>query len=131
MFGICQPTLFNQKQNVGWFLLRIVDLLRICLLYIISRHYFNTLLFINQQKRKTCPRNKYCRKDYLFWYRYVTLDRLHICFKMAPVVEIVSFDPPKTQKKTRSVIFSSNSKYRVYHWRIGRFHQKMICGASC
>ena len=45
--GICRLSLFNQKHNVGWFLLkRFVDLFRV---RYISRSHSNTFLLINQK----------------------------------------------------------------------------------
>ena len=49
--------LFLIKNNVGWFLLkRLVDLVRVRYAHIISRNHSNTLLLINLQKAKTCPK---------------------------------------------------------------------------
>ena len=43
--------------NAGWFLLRrFIDLVRVCSLHITSRNHSNTLLLINSQKTKTCPK---------------------------------------------------------------------------
>ena len=57
LMGICRSSLLNQKHNVGWFPPKsFVDLLRICYLNIISRNHCNTLLLINLQKRRTCPK---------------------------------------------------------------------------
>ena len=55
--SICQY-FFNQKQkNVGWFVLkRLIDLTSLSYLPIISRNNSNTLLMINLQKTKTCPK---------------------------------------------------------------------------
>ena len=49
--------LFLIKNIVGWFLLRrFVDLVIVWYLHIISRNRPNTLLLINLQKTKTCPK---------------------------------------------------------------------------
>ena len=57
VLGICQPSLINQKHNMGWFLLkRFVHLRRTFSLHIISRNHYNTFLFINMRKAKTCSR---------------------------------------------------------------------------
>ena len=48
--------LFLIKKIVRWFLLRLVDLVIIRYLHLISRNHSNTLLFINLQKTKTCPK---------------------------------------------------------------------------
>ena len=47
-------SILNQKPNMGWFLQRFVDLLRVCFLRASSRNYFNKFLLINLQKAKTC-----------------------------------------------------------------------------
>ena len=49
---MCRPCLLNQKHNIGWFLLRFVDLLRVFSLHIIGRNHSNTFLLINMQKTK-------------------------------------------------------------------------------
>ena len=55
--SIYRSSLLHQKHDVGWFLLkRFVDLLRVCYLLIISRNFSKTLLLINVQKTKTCPK---------------------------------------------------------------------------
>ena len=52
-------------------------------------------------------------------------------FKVAPVVEIASFDPPKKQIVSFFLGYSAFVlKYRVYHRRIRRFDQKIICASS-
>ena len=57
MMDICRPSLLDQTKNKGWFLLkRFVDLVRVCYLHIISRNHYNTLLLLNLQKTKTCPK---------------------------------------------------------------------------
>ena len=46
-----------KTKNVGWFLLRrFADLVRVCYLHIISRKHSSTLLLVNLQKTKTCPK---------------------------------------------------------------------------
>ena len=47
---------FLIKNNVGWFLLRFLDLIIVRYLHIISRNYSNTLLLINLRKTQTCPK---------------------------------------------------------------------------
>ena len=46
------------NKNITWngFYKRILDLVRVCYLHIISRNRFNTLLLVNLQKTKTCPK---------------------------------------------------------------------------
>ena len=44
---------FIIKSNVGWFLLKRVDLVIVAFLHIIGRNHSNTLFFINLQKPKT------------------------------------------------------------------------------
>ena len=57
MMDICRFSLLNQKQYVGWFLLKkFVDLVRVCYVHIISRNHSSMLSLINLQKRKTCPK---------------------------------------------------------------------------
>ena len=46
--------LFLIKSNVGWFLLKRVDLVIVRYLHIISRNHSNRLLLTNLQKPKTC-----------------------------------------------------------------------------
>ena len=46
-----------KTKNVGWFLLkRFADMVRKCYLHIICRNHSNTILLINLQKTKTCPK---------------------------------------------------------------------------
>ena len=46
-----------KTKNVGWFLLkRFVDMVRKCYLHITCRNHSNTILLINLQKTKTCPK---------------------------------------------------------------------------
>ena len=46
-----------KTKNVGWFLLkRLVDMVRKCYLHITCRNHSNTILLINLQKTKTCPK---------------------------------------------------------------------------
>ena len=57
MMDICRFSLLNQKQYVGWFLLKkFVDLVRVCYVHVISRNHSSMLSLINLQKRKTCPK---------------------------------------------------------------------------
>ena len=57
VLGICRPSFINQKHNMGWLLLkRFVHLCRTFSLHIISRNHYNTFLFINMRKAKTCSR---------------------------------------------------------------------------
>ena len=45
------------KSNVGWFLLkRFVDLVIVRFLHMISRSHSNTLLLMDVQKTKSCPK---------------------------------------------------------------------------
>ena len=44
------------KNNLGWFLLSIVDLVVVRYLHIIIRNHFSTLLLIYLQNTKTCPK---------------------------------------------------------------------------
>ena len=57
VLGIWRISLINQKNNIGWLLLkRFVHLCRAFSLHIISRNHSNTFLLINMQKTKTCSK---------------------------------------------------------------------------
>ena len=60
--------LFWIKNNVGWFLLRFLDLVIVRYLHIISRNHFNMLLLINLQKKLVQSKAMPLFCCYLFWY---------------------------------------------------------------
>ena len=56
---------------MGWSLSkRLVDLLRVCYLHMISKNHSNTLLLINLQKTKTCPKKALQQRLFVltFWF---------------------------------------------------------------
>ena len=67
--SLIRHSLLDQKLNVGCFLKRVVDLVRVSFLHTISRNHSNMFLLINLQKTKTCPNKKHCSNDYLFRYQ--------------------------------------------------------------
>ena len=55
--NVCRHSLFNQKHNLGWFLLKsVVDLVGVCSLHITCRNHSITFLLISLQKSETSPK---------------------------------------------------------------------------